>query len=101
MPEPGSGRDRHAAIEADIRRYSAACGCELGAVFLIGALAVFLAYVTVASTGWSRVETLWRGGIWVLSLSVAGKLLGLAYARARLEMLRSAQRRELGSSTPG
>lgn len=93
--------DRHTAIEAGIRRYSSACGCELGALFMIGAAVVFAAYVALGATGWSRGETAWRGAVWILSLSTAGKLLGLAYARVRLQMLRSAQRRAIGSSTSG
>lgn len=88
-----------AAIDADIRRYSSACGCELGALFMVGAALSFSAYATLTTTGWSTAETCWRGGIWVLSLSVVGKLLGLGYARVRLRMLRAEQRRALSSES--
>jgi hypothetical protein len=81
---PASG----AAIEADIQRYSSACGCELGALFMVGGGVVFSAYATLATTDWSTAETFWRGGLCVLSLSILGKLLGLGYARVRLRMLR-------------
>ena len=93
--------DRHAAIEAGIRRHSSACGCELGALFMIGAAVAFVAYVTLGATGWSPGQTAWRGAVWVLSLSTVGKLLGLAYARVRLQMLRSEKRRAIGSSASG
>jgi hypothetical protein len=86
-----------AAIEADIRRYSSACGCELGALLAAFGAISFSVYATLATTGWSTVETFWRGGIWVLSLSVLGKLLGLGYARVRLQMLRAEQRRAFSS----
>jgi hypothetical protein len=91
--------DRKARIQAGIQRYSAACGCELASLFMIGATVLFLAYVTFGVANWSAGETLWRGSVWVLSLTVVGKLLGLTYARVRLHMLRSAQRREF--RTPG
>lgn len=86
--------DRRARIQEGIRRYSAACGCELASLFMIGATVSFLAYVTFGFANWST-GTLWRGVVLVLSVSVVGKLLGLAYARIRLHMLRRAQTQEL------
>lgn len=86
--------DRKARIQAGIHRYSAACGCELASLFMIGATVSFLAHVTFGVATWSPGGTLWRGSVWVLSSTVVGKLLGLTYARVRLRMLRSAQRSE-------
>ena len=89
-----SEQQRKARIQASIQRYSAACGCELASLFMIRATVSFLAYVTFRVSAWSAGGTLWRGSVWVLSLTVVGKLLGLTYARVRLHILRSTQRRE-------
>ena len=81
-----------AQIQAAIQRYSSACGCELGSLFMLGATVAFLAHLRFGVDHWSTAGTWWRGCLWVLSWGVVGKLLGLSYARIRLHMLRSAQR---------
>jgi hypothetical protein len=91
--------DRKAQINADIQRYRSACGCELASLFMIAAIILFLTYITYGPSNWSAGEALWRAIVWVVSVSVVGKFLGLAYARVRLYMLRSALRRELQFST--
>lgn len=88
------GEDRRARIRADIRRYSASCGCEVGSLFMIAAMVSFLAYLAFGAAGWSTGSAVWRGVVWVISWAVAGKLLGLIYARIRLHLLLAAQRRE-------
>jgi hypothetical protein len=93
------GADRKAQISADIQRFRSACGCELASLFMIAATVLFLTYIAYGPGKWSAGEALWRGMVWVVSVSVVGKLLGLAYARVRLQMLRSALRRELQFST--
>jgi hypothetical protein len=97
----GPYEDRKAEIQAGIQRYSSACGCEVASLFMIGATVVFLMPITFGQAGWPGGGALWRGIVWVLSVTVVGKLLGLTYARVRLQMLRSAQRREFRGSTPG
>lgn len=80
-----------------IRRQSNACGCEAASLFMLGALLSFLAYVMFGDVAWTAGEALRRGGAWVLSATLVGKLAGLGYARARLLMLRSTLRREFGN----
>jgi hypothetical protein len=93
------GEDRKAQIQADIQRYSSACGCELASLFMIGATVLFLTFIVFGPGNWTASGTLLRGCVWVFSVTIVGKLLGLTYARVRLHMLRSAQRRELQVST--
>lgn len=89
--------ERVALIRADMQHYRAACGCELGSVFTLIATVGFLGYaLTGHAAGWSAAGTLGRGLLWVVSMSLVGKLLGLAYARLRLLQLG----RELRGSRP-
>lgn len=94
-----SGEDRKTRLEAGIRYYRSACGCELASLFMIGATIVFLVYVAHGREEYAVGEALLRGVMWILPVTVGGKLLGLAYARVRLQMLRSALRRETQIST--
>ena len=77
-------------IEADIHHYKSACGCEIGFAFMVGAMILFLVYVNFAAVSWSTRESVLRGFVWVVAMSVAGKLIGLGYAQVRLRMLRVA-----------
>jgi hypothetical protein len=72
-------------IRVQIRRYEASCGCELGLVFTIGSLLSYAGYVTLGPGRWSA----WAAAVVVISCSVIGKLIGLAYAHLRLIGLRS------------
>jgi hypothetical protein len=92
---PVAREDRTAQIHADIQRHRSACGCELASVFMISTIVLFLTYIAFGPANWSAREAVWRGIVWVLSVSVVGKLLGLAYAGLRLHMLRAALRKEL------
>jgi hypothetical protein len=76
-------------IEADIRRYQSACGCELGFAFMVGAMILFLVYFNFAAVSWSTGGSVLRGFAWVVAMSTAGKLIGLGYAQVRLRMLRA------------
>lgn len=77
-------------IEADIRRYKSACGCELGFAFMVGAMVLFFIYINFAAVSWSTRGSVLRGFVWVVAISTAGKLIGLGYAQVRLRMLRAA-----------
>jgi hypothetical protein len=66
---------------------------------MIGATILFLVYVAYGREEYAVGEALWRGVMWILPVTVVGKLLGLTYARVRLHMLRAALRRELQIST--
>lgn len=92
---PDTGIERVNRIRADIRRYEASCGCELGSVFAIVSLVGYTAHVVLGQGQWPG----WRGvgwvAVWVISLSVVGKLIGLAYARVRLLRLQAQLEREL------
>lgn len=90
--------DRRTQIQAAIQRYNSACGCEVGSVFMVGATIVFLTYITFGPGSWSAGGSVWRGILWVLSMTVVGKFLGLTYARLRLHVLRAEQRREFSST---
>jgi len=77
-------------LHREMARHRAACGCELGSVFALVAAVGFTAYVVAGLGAWPWPETLLRGLGWVVAVSVAGKLLGLLYARIRLAMLAAA-----------
>jgi len=65
-------------------------------VFALAAVIGFLVYVGSGRGGdWSWAGTLARGLTFVVTVSIAGKLLGLAHARVRLVRLRA----ELGRLT--
>lgn len=93
--------ERVPRIREDIRRYDASCGCELGSLFAIGSLLAYVAHVAFGQGQWPG----WRGAgwaaLWVISLSVAGKLIGLAYARFRLVQLKAQLERELRLASRG
>jgi len=89
---------REERLHAEIRRYSGSCGCEVGSVFLLGALLGNVAYLTSGYgewTGWGSVAWV---GLWIMSLSAIGKLIGLGYARVRLLWLYSELDRETGGT---
>ena len=80
--------ERVEQLHADIRRYETSCGCEVGSVFALCALAGAIGHLVVArggSVGWGHAA--WAVG-WVVAWAVVGKLIGLGYARVRLSQLR-------------
>lgn len=81
-------------IRADIRRYEASCGCEVGSVFALGAVIGSGAYLVSGRGGWSWGSAGWVG-LSIISLSVIGKLIGLGYAQFRLARLRLQLHREI------
>ena len=89
----GSASGRTAYLRAQIAQQQAACGCELGTLFALAALACFVAEWLAGEPGWSAAGTLGRGLVWVIGWSFVGKLLGLGYARLRLVQLRAELRR--------
>ena len=93
-------KDRETRRQVDILRYRSACGCELGSVFMIASTTAFLMYVTLRPVNWSLTGSVFRGLVWVVSMSVFGKLVGLTYARVRLHMLRAEQAQESLFTTP-
>lgn len=88
-----------ADLQREIAKYEAACGCEVGSVFMWCALATFVGAVafTDTATSWSVTGTIIRGSAWVISWSVVGKLLGLAGAHLRAHRLRHKLRRTLAA----
>ncbi|HZO96087.1 MAG TPA: hypothetical protein VFB42_01825 [Gaiellaceae bacterium] len=90
---PAAGPERR-ALEARARAHSRDCGCALGGVFLTAALVAVPAYVVAA--GDHRVRTLAAGALALLGAAAAGKLAGLALARARLALLRRTLLRKVG-----
>jgi hypothetical protein len=88
-------------LRSEIARHEAACGCELGSVFTLAALVVFVGGLVVHDSDWSTVGTIGRGVLWVVGCSVVGKLLGLAWARLRLIRVRVQLRFELRASSYG
>lgn len=92
---PDLGTERVDRIRADIRRYEASCGCELGSVFAIVSLVGYTAHVVLGQGQWPGWHGAGWAAIWVISLSVVGKLIGLGYARVRLIRLQAQLEREL------
>ncbi|WP_156996878.1 hypothetical protein [Knoellia aerolata] len=84
-------------LRNEIAKQEAACGCELGAVFALGALMLFIGHLAVNYTNWSATGAVGRGVLWVAGCSLFGKLLGLAWARWRLLQLRGELDRTLTS----
>lgn len=77
-----------AEFRREIARQDASCGCDIGAVFTLAALAVLVAHVIVADPGWSLTGAIARGAAWIVGCSLAGKVLGLTWARLRANRLR-------------
>lgn len=84
-----------AQLRKELARHEAACGCELGSVFAIAALAPFVGRLVMIDSSWSMVGTVGRAMVWVVGCSLVGKLLGLAWARVRVTQLRAELRAEL------
>lgn len=82
-------------IRAEMRRYEASCGCELGSVFAIASLLAYLAHQVLGQGTWPGWDGTGWAAVWVISLSVVGKLMGLGHARVRLGRLRAQLDREL------
>jgi hypothetical protein len=80
-------RLRRLAEKAEALR--SACGCATAAAFLVGALALLGIYTLVFEgfDGVSVIGVLLRATAFVIGASVAGKLIGIATARARLAFL--------------
>jgi hypothetical protein len=91
----GTDVDRIDRLRAELRRQRASCGCEVGSAFAMVGLVVDVALLTSGYrewTGWGSAGWL---ALWVVGLSLLGKLIGLAYARIRIVQLRRALAREL------
>ena len=71
------------------KSYRNECGCELGGVFLVGALAFLLFDIIfihrISGGGW-LAGTL-HGSAFVLGTSILGKAIGIGVARMRLAMV--------------
>jgi hypothetical protein len=94
---PDVDSERVEQIRADIQRHRSACGCELGSVFAAIAIVGLVAFHASGKADWTGWSALGRGAVWVVVVSVVGKLLGLAYARLRVIQLRSELAQHLGA----
>jgi hypothetical protein len=66
---------------------------------MLSAIIAYLAYLLCSENSWSVGESVLYGALWVILMSTAGKLLGLAFARVRLHMLRTTLRREFSANS--
>lgn len=90
------GMERVEGIRAEIRRYRSSCGCELGSAFALGAAVVFAIYFASGHGQWTGWGSAGSAVIWIIGLSVIGKLTGLGYAHVRLVQLGHLLDHELG-----
>lgn len=72
--------------EARLNHYYAACGCDTGAIFLVAAFVLYVAFLAlrpsgISSAGWAEVGF---GLLVVLVASGVGKALGIGFAQIRL-----------------
>lgn len=72
------------SVERTLNRQIRACGCELGAVFVLAAVAVVVARVVLARQGVGSMPALVASLVWLFVAALVGKLLGLAYAEWRV-----------------
>jgi hypothetical protein len=75
-----------ADVDVRVARYNRECGCALGGVFMVAAFVAVFAYIAV--TGALTIGVFGASIAFVLVSSLLGKVLGLAVASVRLELLR-------------
>lgn len=69
-------------VERRLNRAYFACGCEEGSVAVL--LALIASAFGAVTTGWDGAFTWWRIAAYVSVAALAGKGVGLAWARVRL-----------------
>lgn len=70
--------------ETELNRYSFACGCHVGAVFVVGALVVFSGHLILTDAwAWTAAP---KGLAVLVAAALVGKSLALSWAHIRLRM---------------
>src|SRR3954451_3034200 len=77
--------DEARTLERRLNRWYFACGCEQGSVVVM--LTLFTCAAAGIVHGFDGPFTWWRIVAYLLTAALAGKALGLAYAKARLHHL--------------
>lgn len=72
------------ALQARVDRLVDECGCGVGSAVALAALAAWLAYVAMLAPAFGVWGTVWRGAVVMFAGATAGKLVGIARARAEL-----------------
>jgi len=70
-----------------VKEYSTACGCSLGAVFLIVSATVFLFYFYASYKNTGVIKCSLQGFLFIFLSAITGKILGLVIAKIRLTRL--------------
>ena len=81
---PGMDPESAHALQARVDRLADECGCGVGAAVALGALAAWLVYVATSSPAFGVWGTVWRSVVVLFAGATAGKLAGIARARAEL-----------------
>lgn len=72
-------------LERQLNRWYFACGCEQGSMAVLGTL---LSCLTIGiCLGFDGALEWWRIALYMMAAALAGKALGLAYAKVRLRGL--------------
>ena len=85
--------------ERALNRYAFSCGCELGSAFLVAAIIAYLGVralqpLGLGAIGWQQVGIALAIGV---VAALVGKLVGLLYARIRLQLTVEGLHRRLTS----
>lgn len=86
IPEDEIDRDLYAS---KINEYSNECGCSMGAVFLFGAIVIFICLFFI-NTGWRNghlFKYIWQRLLFIFLSATVGKIFGIGIARIKLVML--------------
>jgi hypothetical protein len=90
----GSSHDK-SRLQERVRKYQTECGCGMSGMFLIVAfLASVLHLMCADSFSWRSAAA---GVVLIVGAAFVGKILGIAWARARLLLLRRSLARQLAA----
>ncbi|MGE5763863.1 MAG: hypothetical protein ACM3ZF_08320 [Mycobacterium leprae] len=85
VSDPDLAPPTRASLERRLNRWYFACGCEQGSVAVL--LTLVAGIVGGLLHGFDGPLVWWRVMLYVVAAALAGKVLGLAYARLRLRSL--------------
>lgn len=92
---PGDSHEK-SRLQQRVRTYRAECGCGMSGVFLVIAFLVTVFHQFYAgSFDWRSVVA---GVAFIVGAALAGKALGIAWARTRLLLLRRSIARQIASN---
>jgi hypothetical protein len=85
----GASAERVRMWESQMSRLQGACGCEQGAIGLIGGLGVYLLFLLLRPGGWGHPgrREFWIGFGLIVGTTSVGKFLGLLLAQRKLKLV--------------